>query len=119
MATERQKEAARRNLVKARRAQSARAHGRTVPRSTEGMSTAEKDRLDDQQFAFPKERKEPLENATHVRNAVARFNQVDGVSDAERDEAWRRITAAARRFDIDVEADDWRELFKAGKARKH
>ena len=119
MATERQKEAARRNLVKARRAQSARAHGRTVPRSTEGMSTAEKARLDDRQFAFPRERKEPLTDAAHVRNAIARFDQVEGVSDRERDEAWRRITAAARRFDIDVEADDWRELFKAGKARKH
>ena len=61
MATERQKEAARKNLVKARRAQSARANGRSVPRSTEGMSTAEKDRLDDREFAFPDERKEPLD----------------------------------------------------------
>ena len=47
MATDRQKEAARRNIAKAREAQSARAHGEDVPRSDEGMSTAEKDRLDD------------------------------------------------------------------------
>jgi Family of unknown function (DUF6582) len=119
MATERQKEAARRNLVKARRAQSARAHGRTVPRSTEGMSTAEKNRVGDHQFAFPKERKEPLTDAAHVRNAIARFDQVEGVSDHERDEAWRRIKAAARRFDIEVEADGWRELFEGGKEHKH
>jgi Family of unknown function (DUF6582) len=119
MATERQKEAARKNLVKARRAQSARANGRSVPRSTEGMSTAEKDRLDDGEFAFPDERKEPLTDAAHVRNAIARFDQVEGVTDHERDQAWRRITAAARRYDVEVEADDWRELFKGGKARKH
>jgi hypothetical protein len=31
---------------------------------------------------------------------------------------WNRIKAAAKRFDVDVEADDWRELFAAGKARK-
>jgi hypothetical protein len=118
MATERQKEAARKNLVKARRARSARAKGRSVPRSNEGMSTAEKNRLDDDRFAFPKERKEPLNDAAHVRNAVARFDQVEGVTDAERDEAWRRITAAARRFGVDIEADGWRELFAGGKARK-
>ena len=40
------------------------------------------------------------------------------MSDAERDEAWKRIAAAARRFDIDVSADDWRDLFRGGKAHK-
>jgi hypothetical protein len=58
--------------------------------------------LDSRQFAFPRERKEPLENASHVRNAIARFNQVDGVSDAERDEAWKRIKAAAKKFGVEV-----------------
>jgi hypothetical protein len=118
MATERQKEAARKNLVKARRAQSERAKGNSVPRSKQGMSTAEQNRLDDREFAFPDERKEPLSDAAHVRNAVARFDQVEGVSDHERDEAWRRIKAAARRFDVEIEADGWRELFEGGKARK-
>src|SRR4051812_14271555 len=100
MATERQKEAARRNLRKARRAQSARARGKSVPRSTQGMSTAEQNRLDDDEFAFPEERKEPLTDAAHVRNAIARFDQVEGVSDGERDKAWRRIMKAARRYDV-------------------
>ena len=59
------------------------------------LSEKQRDRLDDDQFAFPKERKEPLNNASHVRNAIARFNQVKGVSDAERDEAWSRIKRAA------------------------
>ena len=45
MATARQKEAARRNIAKARQVQSARAHGSKVPRGTQGMSTAEKDKL--------------------------------------------------------------------------
>jgi len=68
--------------------------------------------LESRQFAFPKERKEPLENATHVRNAIARFNQVDGVSDAERDEAWKRIKAAAKKFGVEVNEKSWRELGK-------
>jgi len=119
MATTRQKEAARRNLVKARKAQSARAHGKRVPQKTQGSSTAEQNRLADDAFAFPKERKEPLTDARHVRNAVARFDQVEGVSDAERDRAWKRIRAAARRFGVDIEARGWRELFRGGKAKKH
>ena len=118
MATDRQKEAARQNIVKARQAQSDRAHGENVPRSDEGMSTAEKDRLEDQEFAFPKERKEPLTDARHVRNAIARFDQVEGVSDAERDQAWKRILAAAQRYDVEVSESDWRELAKGGKDRK-
>ena len=118
MATNRQKEAARRNIAKARQAQSARAHGEKVPRRSEGMSTAEENRLEDQEFAFPEERKEPLSDARHVRNAIARFNQVEGVSDAERDRAWKRILAAAKRYDVDVSESDWRELAKGGKDRK-
>jgi hypothetical protein len=117
MATERQKEAARRNIAKARQAQSARARGRDVPRQGQGMSTAEKDDLKDKEFAFPQERKEPLTDARHVRNAIARFNQVEGVSDAERDQAWKRIVAAARRYDVEVTESSWRDLAKGGKDR--
>jgi hypothetical protein len=76
------------------------------------MSEAERDRLPDSAFAFPKERKEPLVDADHVRNAIARFDQVEGVTDAERDEAWRRILRAAKRFDVEVSEKSWRELFE-------
>ena len=62
------------------------------------------------QYAFAKERKEPLENASHVRNAVARFNQVKGVTDAERDEAWKRIETAAKKFGVELEEHSWRDL---------
>ena len=118
MATTRQKEATRRNIAKARQVQSARARGANIPRQSEGMSTAEEDRLPDEEFAFPKERKEPLTDARHVRNAIARFDQVEGVSDAERDQAWKRILAAAKRHDVEVSESDWRELAKGGKDRK-
>jgi hypothetical protein len=117
MATEKQKEAARRNLAKAREAQSDRAHGQDVPRSGEGLSTAEKDKLADNEFAFPKERKEPLTDARHVRNAISRFDQVEGVSDTERDQAWTRILAAAKRYDVEVSEASWRDLAKGGKDR--
>jgi hypothetical protein len=69
--------------------------------------------LDKGAFAFPKERKEPLENAAHVRNAVARFNQVKGVSDDERDAAWKRIKAAARKHGVAIEEQSWRDIGKS------
>ena len=114
MATERQKEAARRNIEKAREVQSERAHGQDVPRQTGGLSTAEQDRLPESEFAFPRERKEPITDARHVRNAIARFDQVEGVSDAERDDAWQRILAAAQRYDVDVSERSWRDLAHGG-----
>jgi hypothetical protein len=118
MATDRQKEAARRNIGKARQAQSERAHGEQIPRQGSGMSTADKDRLADQEFAFPDERKEPISDARHVRNAIARFDQVEGVSDAERDRAWKRILDAAERYGVEVSESSWRDLAKGGKDRK-
>ncbi|HKB40703.1 MAG TPA: DUF6582 domain-containing protein [Gemmataceae bacterium] len=78
-----------------------------------------KDRMPAQQFAFPKQRKEPIHDAEHVRNAIARFDQVEDVSDADRDAAWKRITAEARKYDIEVEVRDSRELMKGGKAGRH
>jgi hypothetical protein len=118
MATNRQKEAARRNIAKAQQAQSDLAHGERIPRQGEGLSTAEENDLADSEFAFPRERKEPLTDARHVRNAIARFDQVEGVSDTERDQAWRRIMAAAKRFDVEVSESDWRDLAKGGKDRR-
>jgi hypothetical protein len=84
-----------------------------------GLSTAGENRMRANQFAFPKERKEPLTDAAHVRNAIARFDQVERVSDVERDEAWKRIRGAARKFNVEMEADDWRDLFVGGKESKH
>lgn len=86
--------------------------------SSGGMTTAARNRLSDAKFAFPDERKEPLNDAAHVRNAIARFDQVEDVSDAERDRAWKRLKTAAKKFDVEIEATDWRELFSDGKARR-
>jgi hypothetical protein len=74
------------------------------------LSTEKRHALGDRDFAFPAQRKEPLENAAHVRNAIARFDQVKDVSDAERDTAWSRIKAAAKRYDVTVHASEWRDL---------
>lgn len=52
-------------------------------------------------FAFPEQRKEPRENATDVRNAIARFKQVKDVSD-ERDAAWKRIEATAKKHGVEI-----------------
>ena len=114
MSDEKQKEAARRNIEKAREVQSERAHGADIPRSSEGLSTAAKDRLPDAEFAFPAQRKEPLSDAAHVRNAIARFDQVEGVTDAERDQAWKRIQAAAKRYGVEVSESSWRDLANGG-----
>ena len=73
------------------------------------LSAQERKALPDRQFAFPAQRKEPLENASHVRNAVARFDQVQGVSDDERDAAWQRIEAAARLYGVELHESGWRE----------
>jgi hypothetical protein len=76
------------------------------------LSEQQRDKLSDSACAFPKERKEPLEDAGHVRNAIARFDQVEGVSDAERDEAWDRIKRAAKKYGVEVSEKSWRELGK-------
>ena len=66
------------------------------------LNETARDRIPATKFAFPKQRKEPLENATHVRNAAARFNQVQGVTEAERRAAWKRIESAAKRYKVEL-----------------
>jgi hypothetical protein len=77
------------------------------------LSEKQRDDLDSDQFAFPKERKEPLTDADHVRNAIARFDQVEGVSDDERDAAWKRIKNAADKYGVEVSEKSWHELGKS------
>jgi hypothetical protein len=81
------------------------------------LDQEDRDELSGRQFAFPKQRKEPLEDATHVRNAIARFSRVKDVTDAERDEAWKRILAAAKKFDVEVNERDWREIGSGDKSK--
>lgn len=79
------------------------------------MSEGDQDKTPSDEFAFPKERKEPLNDASHVRNAIARFDQVKGVTDEDRDEAWRRIKKAANKFGVEVNESSWRELGSGNK----
>jgi len=83
------------------------------PHTKHGRLTKQSD-LPDSVFAFPKERKEPLTDASHVRNAVARFDQVEGVSDEERDLAFSNIKKAAKHYGIELTEKSWRELGKPG-----
>lgn len=114
MSTERQKAAARENAAHARGVRSERAHGKSTPGRSDGLGTAERNpnHTAGGEFAFPEQRKEPITDARHVRNAIARFDQVEGVSDADRDAAWRRILTAARKFGVEGSEGGWRELMR-------
>ncbi len=79
------------------------------------LDSADRDALPDSVFAFPKERKLPLTDASHVRNALARFDQVTDVSDADRDAAFANILKAAKHYDVEVSEASWRELGKPGR----
>jgi hypothetical protein len=76
------------------------------------LSDKDREKLPDSVFAYPSERKEPLTDASHVINALARFDQVKDVSDTQRDLAWANIRAAAKHYGVHVEEKDWRELGK-------
>ena len=82
-------------------------HGREA---TGRLSTAEKASLPASTFAFPRARKEPMTDATHVRDAMARFNQVGEVTDAERDLAFVNIQKASSHFNIQMKETEWRQF---------
>src|SRR5579863_649617 len=82
-----------------------------MPHEKHGQLTAQSD-LPDSVYAFPKQRKEPLTDASHVRNALARFDQVEDVSEADRELAFANIKKAADHYGVDVEETSWRDLGK-------
>jgi len=84
----------------------------TKKQTSNQLDADERNSLRDSTFAFPRLRKEPLNDAKHVRNAIARFDQVQDVTDKERDEAFRRIKRAAAKFGVDMTENSWRELGK-------
>lgn len=79
------------------------------PHEKHGRLTMQSD-LPDSVFAFPKQRKEPLTDARHVRNAIARFDQVTDASDDDRELAFANIKKAAKHYDVDVSERSWQEL---------
>jgi class 3 adenylate cyclase len=67
------------------------------------LSAAERARLPDRAFAYVDargHRRLPIVDEAHVRNALARFDQVDFESDEARERARRRLLQAAKRFRI-------------------
>jgi hypothetical protein len=78
----------------------------------------ERSDLPESVYAFPKKRKEPLTDASHVRNALARFDQVRGVSDEERDLAFANIKKAAKHYGIDIAEHGWSELGRQESTRR-
>ncbi|HYT09969.1 MAG TPA: DUF6582 domain-containing protein [Mycobacteriales bacterium] len=76
------------------------------------LSSADRKELPDSAYAFPRQRKEPITDARHVRTALARFDQVQDVSDADRDVAFANIRKAAEHYGVDVAESDWRQLGK-------
>jgi hypothetical protein len=79
------------------------------PHERHGRLTTQSD-LPDTVFAFPRQRKEPLTDAAHVRNAVARFDQVIEVSDADRALAFANIEKAAQYYNVNLSETEWHEL---------
>jgi hypothetical protein len=79
------------------------------PHEKRGRLTERSD-LPDSVFAFPKKRKEPLTDARHVRNAIARFDQTVDVSDKDRELAFANIKKAAKHYGVDVTETRWTEL---------
>jgi hypothetical protein len=80
-----------------------------IPHEKHGRLTKQSD-LPDTVYAFPKQRKEPLTDARHVRNAVSRFDQVEDVTDADRDLAFANLKKAAKHYGVELSEADWREL---------
>lgn len=76
------------------------------------LDTEDRKGLPDSAYAFPQQRKEPMTDASHVRNALARFDQVKDVSDSDRDQAWANVRKAAKHYDVEVEEESWRDLGK-------
>ena len=72
------------------------------------LDTRDRERLRDSQFAYI-DRKGgehlPINDASHVRNAAARFNQTEFESKAAKERARRRILSAAERYGIEIDED--------------
>jgi hypothetical protein len=79
------------------------------PHEKHGTLTERSD-LPDSVFAFPKQRKEPLTDASHVRNAIARFDQTIDVSDKDRELAFANIKKAAGHYGVDMTETNWTQL---------
>jgi hypothetical protein len=79
------------------------------------LTTKKRNSLSSQSFACPRDRKLPINDAAHVRNAMARFDQVESKF-CHPATARRRILAAAKKFGIDV--SDFQKVKHFGSTKK-
>ena len=73
------------------------------------LDTKAREKLRASQFAYVDRKGEehlPINDASHVRNAMARWNQTEFESEAAKERARRKIVAAAKRHDIEIDPDD-------------
>ena len=66
------------------------------------LTTEKRKGLETGEFAFPRLKKLPIYDASHTRNAMARFNQTQGMTAEEKATARRKIIRAAHKFGIDT-----------------
>ena len=77
---------------------------------TEHGDLTTRSNLPESVYAFPRQRKEPLTDASHVKNALAHFDQVEGVSDADRELACANIKKGAAHYGVTVKEKSWHDL---------
>ena len=82
------------------------------PHDGESSSPDHRKELPDSAYAFPRQRKEPITDASHVRNAIARFDQVKDATDSDREQAFANLQAAAKHFKVDLTEKSWHDLGK-------
>jgi hypothetical protein len=73
------------------------------------LTTASRERIKAGNFAYVDRKGEghlPIHDESHVRNAIARWNQTDFESTSAKESARRMILAAARKHGIEVSDDD-------------
>ena len=73
------------------------------------LDAKDRAKLRDDQFAWVDRDGEghlPINDESHIRNAMARWNQTDFSSPSAKEEARQRIVGAARRHGIEVADDD-------------
>jgi len=84
------------------------------------MDQADRDKLRSTQFAYVDSKGGehlPINDESHIRNAMARFNQTDFESAAAKERARKKIVSAAKRHGIDVDEDS--NVAHASSGRKH
>ena len=74
------------------------------------LDASERNDLPDSAYALPEQRKLPVTDAAHVRAALARFDQVEGISDADRELAFANLQKAAKHYGVEVAEERWQEL---------